>query len=131
MTSRNGKNVKDWVIRSELLRDKCGSSMECVQRLYKRKHKQSLIATVIGLRGHHNPNEGLRYSLVPMGNYGVFRNIHVPKSLESQVELKMISAAQYNAQSSKPNIAIVQDSLSLADFVIYSFLVDFFMTRRV
>jgi len=38
----------------------------------------------------------------------------------------MISAAQYNAQSSKPNIAIVQDSLSLADFVIYSFLVDFF-----
>ncbi len=41
-------------------------------------------------------------------------NVHVPQSLESQVELKMISAAQYNiisAQSSKPNIAIVQDSL--------------------
>ena len=41
-------------------------------------------------------------------------NIHVPQTLESQAELKMISAAQWNivsAQSSKPNIAIVQDSL--------------------
>jgi len=41
-------------------------------------------------------------------------NIHVPQSLESQAELKYLSAAQWNMispQSSKPNIAIVQDSL--------------------
>ncbi len=49
-----------------------------------------------------------------MSRDGDEMNVHVPQSLESQVELKMISAAQYNiisAQSSKPNIAIVQDSL--------------------
>lgn len=41
-------------------------------------------------------------------------NIHVPQSLESQTELKLLSAAQWNmisAQSSKPNMCIVQDSL--------------------
>ena len=41
-------------------------------------------------------------------------NIHVPQSIESQVELEMLSAAQWNLispQSSKPNMAIVQDSL--------------------
>jgi len=41
-------------------------------------------------------------------------NLHVPQSLEAQAELKMLSAAQFNiisAQSSKPNMAIVQDSL--------------------
>ena len=41
-------------------------------------------------------------------------NIHVPQSLESQAEMKYLSAAQFNMispQSSKPNIAIVQDSL--------------------
>ena len=41
-------------------------------------------------------------------------NIHVPQSLESQAELKILAAAKCNiisAQSSKPNIAIVQDSL--------------------
>jgi len=41
-------------------------------------------------------------------------NVHVPQSLESQTELKYLSAAQWNMispQSSKPNMAIVQDSL--------------------
>ena len=41
-------------------------------------------------------------------------NIHVPQSLESQAEMKYLSAAQCNMispQSSKPNMAIVQDSL--------------------
>lgn len=41
-------------------------------------------------------------------------NIHVPQGLESQTELKMLSSAQWNmisAQSSKPNMVIVQDSL--------------------
>lgn len=41
-------------------------------------------------------------------------NIHVPQSLESRVELEGLSATKHNiisAQASKPNIAIVQDSL--------------------
>lgn len=41
-------------------------------------------------------------------------NIHVPQSLAAHAELKMISSAPNNiisAQSSKPNVAIVQDSL--------------------
>jgi DNA-directed RNA polymerase II subunit RPB1 len=54
----------------------------------------------------------------PLGNLGDSSgdemNIHVPQSLEAQTELKMLSAAQWNMispQSSKPNMAIVQDSL--------------------
>ena len=41
-------------------------------------------------------------------------NIHVPQSIEAQIELEQLSAAQWNLispQSSKPNMAIVQDSL--------------------
>jgi len=41
-------------------------------------------------------------------------NIHVPQSLESRAELEGLSATKHNiisAQASKPNIAIVQDSL--------------------
>lgn len=41
-------------------------------------------------------------------------NIHVPQSLEAQAELRLISASKYHlisAQASKPNMAIVQDSL--------------------
>ena len=73
-----------------------------------------MYSTVIGLRSHHNSNEGLRYSLSPLGNFRVARNIHVPQSLEAQAELRMISASKYHlisAQASKPNMAIVQDSL--------------------
>ena len=41
-------------------------------------------------------------------------NIHVPQSLESQAELRLLSSTKnyiVSAQASKPNIAIVQDSL--------------------
>ena len=41
-------------------------------------------------------------------------NIHVPQSYEAQVELKTLSSAKNNiisAQSGKPNMAVVQDSL--------------------
>lgn len=41
-------------------------------------------------------------------------NLHVARSLEAQAEIKLLSAAQWNMispQSSKPNMAIVQDSL--------------------
>ena len=44
-------------------------------------------------------------------------NIHVPQSLESRAELIGLSATEHNiisAQASKPNIAIVQDSLLAA-----------------
>lgn len=75
---------------------------------------RSLIRNGHRSEGGHTPNEGLRYSLVPVGNYGVSRNVHIPQSLEAQVELKYLSAAQWNMispQSSKPNMCIVQDSL--------------------
>lgn len=41
-------------------------------------------------------------------------NIHVPQTLEAQAELRMLSASKHmiiSAQASKPNMAIVQDSL--------------------
>ena len=44
-------------------------------------------------------------------------NIHVPQTLESVAELQELSAAKHNiisAQGSKPNITIVQDSLTAA-----------------
>jgi DNA-directed RNA polymerase beta' subunit len=88
--------------------------MECVQRLVC-EHLTYL--TVIGLRSRHSSNEGLRYSLVPLGNLGVFRNIHVPQTLEARAELITLSATQANmisSQASNPNISIVQDSLLAA-----------------
>ena len=47
-------------------------------------------------------------------------NIHVPQSLTARTELELLAATKYNiisAQASKPNIAIVQDSL-LAAFLM-------------
>ena len=41
-------------------------------------------------------------------------NIHVPQSVEAEAEMRYLSAAKWNiitAQSSKPSIKIVQDSL--------------------
>ncbi len=41
-------------------------------------------------------------------------NVHVPQSIEAQIELRMLSASKHkiiSAQSSKPNMCIVQDSL--------------------
>ena len=91
--------------------DLWGAFNDCMR---EKLNIKTLIATDIGLRGRHNPNEGLRYSLVPLGNLGVVRNIHVPQTLEEQAELRMLSASKHNiisAQASKPNMCIVQDSL--------------------
>lgn len=47
----------------------------------------------------------------------MFRNIHVPQTLESQIELEELSSSKnfiISAQSSKPNVCIVQDSLLAA-----------------
>jgi len=52
-----------------------------------------------------------------MGNHGVLRNIHAPQSYETITELKMLSSTEnliISSQESKPNIAIVQDSLLAA-----------------
>ena len=43
-------------------------------------------------------------------------NIHVPQSYETKAELLYLSSSKYNIvsdQASKPNIAIVQDSLAM------------------
>ena len=57
---------------------------------------------------------GLRYSLALCESIGSNRNIHVPQSLTAQAELKLLASSPNNiisAQSSKPNVGIVQDSL--------------------
>ena len=78
-------------------------------------HKASMMAMQIKRKKHKTFTMNLAITKPFNADFdGDEMNIHVPQSLESQVELKMISAAQYNiisAQSSKPNIAIVQDSL--------------------
>jgi len=78
-------------------------------------HKASMMAMQVVIKS----NKTLRMNLAITKPFnadfdGDEMNIHVPQSLESQAELKLLSAAQWNlisAQSSKPNMAIVQDSL--------------------
>jgi DNA-directed RNA polymerase beta' subunit len=78
-------------------------------------HKASMMAMQIVLK----PYKTLRMFLAITKPFnsdfdGDEMNIHAPQSIEAMAELKMLSAAQWNlisAQSSKPNMAIVQDSL--------------------
>ena len=78
-------------------------------------HKGSMMAMEVVRR----PYKTLRMNLAVCKSFnadfdGDEMNIHVPQGLESQTELRLLSAAKYNiisAQSSKPNMAIVQDSL--------------------
>lgn len=78
-------------------------------------HKGSMMAMRIVIR----ESKTVRMNLAICKSFnadfdGDEMNIHVPQGLESQTELEFLSAAKYNiisAQSSKPNIAIVQDSL--------------------
>lgn len=78
-------------------------------------HKASMLAMQVTIK----PYKTLRMNLAITKPFnadfdGDEMNIHVPQSLEAQAELKMLSAARWNmisAQSSKPNMAIVQDSL--------------------
>tara|TARA_Y100000389_G_scaffold90627_2_gene87182 strand:- start:2715 stop:5459 length:2745 start_codon:yes stop_codon:yes gene_type:complete len=78
-------------------------------------HKASMMAMQIVLK----PYKTLRMNLAITKPFnadfdGDEMNIHAPQSIEAMAELKMLSAAQWNlisAQSSKPNMAIVQDSL--------------------
>ena len=78
-------------------------------------HKASMMAMKVVVK----PFKTLRMNLAITKAFnadfdGDEMNVHVPQSLEAQAELKYISAVQHNmisAQGSKPNIAIVQDSL--------------------
>lgn len=78
-------------------------------------HKASMLAMRVKIK----PGKTLRFNLAATKPFnadfdGDEMNIHVPQTLESQAELKYLSAAQWNIispQSSKPNMAIVQDSL--------------------
>ena len=78
-------------------------------------HKASMMAMQVVVK----PYKTLRMNLAITKPFnadfdGDEMNIHAPQSIESMAELKMLSAAQWNlisAQSSKPNMAIVQDSL--------------------
>jgi len=78
-------------------------------------HKSSMLAMRVVIM----PYKTLRINLSVTRGFnadfdGDEMNIHVPQSLESQAEMKYLSAAQWNMispQSSKPNMAIVQDSL--------------------
>ena len=78
-------------------------------------HKASMMAMKVVIK----PYKTLRMNLAITKPFnadfdGDEMNIHVPQSLEAQAELKYLSFSQYNmisAQSSKPNMAVVQDSL--------------------
>jgi DNA-directed RNA polymerase beta' subunit len=78
-------------------------------------HEASMMAMQIIIR----KGKSIRMNLAVTSPYnadfdGDEMNIHVPQSLESQAELERLSAAQWHLispQSSKPNMAIVQDSL--------------------
>ena len=78
-------------------------------------HKASMMAMKILIKPHKTLRMNLACTKPFNADFdGDEMNIHVPQSLEAQAELRMLSAAQWNiisAQSSKPNMAIVQDSL--------------------
>jgi DNA-directed RNA polymerase beta' subunit len=81
-------------------------------------HKGSMLAKRIKIK----PGKTFRMNLATTKTYnadfdGDEMNIHVPQSLEARAELEFLSATKWNiisAQGSKPNIAIVQDSLAAA-----------------
>lgn len=78
-------------------------------------HKASMMAQEVVIR----PFKTLRMNLSICKPFnadfdGDEMNIHVAQSLESQIELRELSASKHNlisAQDGKPNMAIVQDSL--------------------
>ena len=84
-------------------------------------HKGSMLAKKIKVM----PGKTFRMNLATTKTFnadfdGDEMNIHVPQSIEARAELKLLSATKYNiisAQGSKPNIAIVQDSL-LASYIM-------------
>lgn len=84
-------------------------------------HKGSMLAKKVRVM----PYKTFRMNLATTKTFnadfdGDEMNVHIPQSLESRAELEGLSATKHNiisAQASKPNIAIVQDSL-LAAFLM-------------
>jgi DNA-directed RNA polymerase beta' subunit len=78
-------------------------------------HKASMMSVQILIKNNKTIRMNLAITKPFNADFdGDEMNIHVPQSLESQAELRLLSAVQWNiisAQSSKPNISIVQDSL--------------------
>lgn len=78
-------------------------------------HKASMMSMKVVLKPHKTLRMNLAITKPFNADFdGDEMNIHAPQSLESMAELKMLSAAQWNlisSQSSKPNMAIVQDNL--------------------
>ena len=78
-------------------------------------HKASMMAMRVKLTDTKNLQMNLSITKPFNADFdGDEMNIHVPQSLEAQVELKYLSYAQWNIispQNGKPNMAIVQDSL--------------------
>ena len=84
-------------------------------------HKGSMLAVKIKVMKHKTIKMNLATTKTFNADFdGDEMNIHVPQSLKSRAELEMLSATKHNIispQASKPNIAIVQDSL-LAAFLM-------------
>lgn len=78
-------------------------------------HKASMMAMEIVIKDYKTFRMNLAITKPFNADFdGDEMNIHVPQSLESHIELRNLSAARFNiisAQSSKSNMAIVQDSL--------------------
>ena len=78
-------------------------------------HKASMMAMQVKIRKGKTLRMNLAITKPFNADFdGDEMNIHVPQSIEAQAELEMLSAAQWHIispQSSKPNMAIVQDSL--------------------
>ena len=78
-------------------------------------HKASMMAMQIIIKDNKTFTMNLAITKPFNADFdGDEMNIHVPQSLEAQAELKYLSYSHFNiisAQSSKPNMAIVQDSL--------------------
>lgn len=86
-------------------------------------HKASMLAMQIKVTNNKTIQMNLSVTKPFNADFdGDEMNIHVPQTLESQTELKYLSSASNNLispQSSKPNMAIVQDSLLGAYIMTY------------
>ena len=86
-------------------------------------HKASMMAMQVKIRTGKTLRMNLAITKPFNADFdGDEMNIHVPQSIEAQAELEMLSAAQWHIispQSSKPNMAIVQDSLLGAYLMTY------------
>ena len=119
---RNGKNVENiginrqyklqikWIVNHPLENDDY-----VLLNRQPTLHKASMLSMKIKIMPYKTFRMNLSITKPFNADFdGDEMNIHVPQSLEAQVELKYLSDVQHNMishQSSKPNMCIVQDSL--------------------